>query len=336
MQAVIVAGGLGTRLRPLTLTRPKALLPLVNRPQILHTLDRLPPVVDEVLVAVNYRFAEVRDFVAEHGLADRVTVVDEPVPLGTGGAVKSLASRLTDTFLVFNGDVVTSLDVEALLQDHRGADAVGTIAVGEVEDPSTFGVVRLDGRRIVEFVEKPERGSAPSRLANAGAYVLETEALDVMPAGREVSMEREVFPSLIPRGLRAYPFDGFWCDAGTLDNFLRASDRLMRRGPYVQHPPVLESGGSVLHPVAFGTGCRVAGQVGPSVVLGEGCVVHRAVLRDSTLLDRVVVEPGARVESSILGSRVTVGPDAVVRRSIVGDGAEIPGARTVVDARVSP
>src|SRR5467141_2113189 len=313
MQAVVIAGGLGTRLRPLTFSRPKALVPLLNKPQILHILERLPSSVDEVFVAVNYMYDRVREFFQEADAGRSVEVVEEATPLGTGGAVKNVASRIDGTFAVYNGDVIDSLDFSRFLAFHRKRGALATIALHEVPDPSAFGVVAMDGSRVTRFVEKPAPGEAPSRLVNAGRYIFEPEVLDGIAAGREVSMEREVFPALASQGLHGFPFEGYLAATGMLleDGGARVDPRAKVDGARLE--------GAVLVP----EGCEVSGRLGPDVVLGARCRVESATVSTSVLLDGASVESGAMVMRSIIGEDSSVGPGATVEDSIIGDGVRV-------------
>ena len=208
MQAIVLAGGLGTRLRPLTFNRPKALVPLLNRPQVLHIFDRLPKAVDEAFVAVSYMPDRVRDFFRETELGVDVAEIGGEGTLGTGGAGKNAAGRIDDPFVVCNGDVIDSVDFPAFLKFHRKNKALASIALREVEDPSAFGVVAMEQGRITRFVEKPPAEKAPSHLINAGRYIFEPEVLDFIEPGRAVSMETEVFPRLAGEGLDGFPFCG--------------------------------------------------------------------------------------------------------------------------------
>jgi mannose-1-phosphate guanylyltransferase len=335
MQAVIIAGGLGTRLRPLTFNRPKALVPLLNRAQILHILERLPKAVDEVFVAVNYMSDRVREFFQEVEVGRSVVVVEEATPLGTGGAVKNVASRIDGTFAVYNGDVIDSLDFTKFLAFHRKRGGLATIALYEVPDPSAFGVVAMDGSRITRFVEKPAAGEAPSRLINAGRYIFEPEVLDGIEAGREVSMEREVFPALASKGLHGFPFEGYWTDAGTLDGYLAATRILLANGGAAVDPRAKVSRARLDGAVLVPEGCEVTGRVGPDVVLGPGCRVDAAAVASSVLLEGASVEAGAVVRGSIIGEDSSVGPGATVEDSIVGDGVRVRKARRVVRERMA-
>src|SRR5437870_2445177 len=234
MQLVVIAGGFGKRLRPLTLTRPKALIPLVDRPLVLHILDSLPPSCDEAIIAVNYLFEQVRDFFREHESRIAVRVVDEPTPLGTGGALKNVERYLRGPFAVYNGDIVDTIDFDSLVQTHRKAGGIGTIAVGRVDDPSDFGAVDIVKGRIARFVEKPARGETASHLVNAGRYVFEPGVFDFIEPGRPVSMEREVFPGLIAEGLTPYRFEGWWSACRSLP-MRRSSTTGWRHDPPLRH-----------------------------------------------------------------------------------------------------
>ncbi len=334
MQLVIIAGGLGTRLRPLTLHRPKALVPLLNRPQILHVLERLPPSIDQVILAVNYMYDRVRDFFEAQELAPEVVVVNEPQPLGTGGAIKNLEDRLHGTFAVANGDVVDSLDLAAFAAFHHASGGIGSIAVWPAEDPTGFGVVALEGERVTRFVEKPSEGEAPSNLVNAGHYVFEPEVFAFIEAGRVVSLEREVFPKLVPRGLFAYRWKGYWSDAGTLPAYLHAQRLLLEAGQASVSKEAETSRGEVRSPVLIAPGCFVEGRVGPSVVLGRGCKIGRALIRNATLLDGVSVDDKVEIDSSIVGEGAAIGEGSHLHDTIVGDGVQVAPHSELTGARV--
>lgn len=335
MQAVIIAGGLGKRLRPLTLTRPKALVPLVNKPQVVHILEALPPPCEEAILAVNYRFAQVRDFFREHEFRVPVRVIDEPTPLGTGGALRNVERLLHGPFAVYNGDVVDSIDFDDLVRAHRKGRGIGTIAVWRVDDPSAFGVVEVAGGRIIRFLEKPAPGETASHLVNAGRYVFEPEVFDFIGKGVAVSLEREVFPRLTERGLTAYPFEGWWSDAGTLSNYLNAQHLLLAAGRGKIAPDSDVTSATLQPPVALGPGSFVEGRLGPDVVLGRSCKVGRAVVRNAALLDGVSVDDKAEVLGSIIGAGASVGEGAQVRDSILQDGVQVPPHAEIVDDRVA-
>jgi len=335
VQAVLVAGGLGTRLRPLTLTRPKGLVPLLNRPMLLHVIERLPAAVDEVIVAANYLTAQLDEFFRQEDVGRPVAVVREKRRLGTGGCLKNLEDRLSGTFLAFNGDVISSLAVSDLLTAHRRHGGLGTIALFEVEDPSGFGVVALDGSRIKKFVEKPAKDEAPSHLANAGAYAFEPDILAAMPPGEPVSLERDVFPKVLRKGLYGFPFTGYWADAGTRETFLRATEILLRtQGSEVNRRAQVLPTAKLVKPVAVAADATVEGEVGPVVTLGRACMIGAARVSRSVLFDRVTVGDGATVSGSLVGEGCTVGARSLVRDSILGDGVTVKADAQIVGERV--
>src|SRR6266513_2692477 len=307
MQLVIIAGGFGKRLRPLTLTRPKALIPLVDRPLVLHILDSLPPSCDAVIIAVNYLFEQVRDFFRGH------------------------ESRIA----VYNGDIVDTIDFDGLVETHRKAGGIGTIAVGPVDDPSDFGAVEIVKGRITRFIEKPARGETASHLVNAGRYVFEPRVFDFIERGRPVSMEREVFPRLIEQGLTPYRFEGWWSDAGTLANYLNAQHLLLAAGRAKIAPEADVTAGRLRPPVYVGAGSFVEGRLGPDVVLGKSCKVGRASVVNATLLEGVSVDDKVEIASSIIGAGAAIGEGAHVRDSILEDGVQVPPHAEVLDDRVA-
>jgi len=335
VQAVLIAGGLGTRLRPLTFARPKVLLPLINRPLVLHVLERLPARVDEVFVAANYRTEQIREFFAREDVGRRVEVVREKRRLGTGGCLKNLEDRLSGTFLAFNADVVSSLAVDDLLAAHRENGGVGTIALWEVADPTAFGVVALEGDRIRRFVEKPPKGEAPSNLVNAGAYVFESEILAAIPEGGPASLERDVFPGVLRKGLFGFRFSGYWSDVGTPENFLRATEILLReRGSEVSHQAHLAPTATPVKPLAVAAGSMLDGRVGPVVAIGRDCTIGKARLSHCVLFDRVTVADDARIEESLIGEGCRIGPRSLVQGSVLGDGVAIGADEEVIGKRV--
>ena len=305
MKAVVLVGGQGTRLRPLTLVTPKQLLPIAGRPMIELVVEHLAAHgIDEVVLALGYRPVAFIDAYPDghcRGVALRYAV--EPEPLDTAGAV-SFAARevgIDDTFVVVNGDVLTDLDVGALIGFHRASPGRAAIALTPVSDPSVYGVVptRSDGQ-VIDFIEKPPRDEAPTNLINAGTYVLDPTIIDLVPPGRRVSIEREVFPALAAAGeLYAMASDADWIDAGVPSTYLAANL------------------------------ARAAGRV------GAGSAVDRlANVSDSVLGEAVIVAAHARVEGSLLLDGATVGEGAVVQGSIVGPGATIGAGATVKDLSV--
>lgn len=337
MQAVILAGGLGTRLRPITYTRPKALVPLLNRPMVLHLMEALPPAVDEVILAASYMIEPLRSFFELNPPEVEVTIVEEEEPLGTGGALKNLEGMVKGTFLVLNGDVVSSISLGDLLAFHENKGGLGAIALWEVENPAGFGMVGLGkGGRVERFLEKPGAGEEFSKLVNAGVYVLEVRVLEEIPPGRPVSLEREVFPRLIEVGLYGRTYSGYWVDAGTLENYLVATRLLLDRdGTSLASGVQLQPGSGVLDPVCVGRSTILRGGfVGPYASLGQGCDLRGAKVANSVLLDGVRVGEGCIIEDSLVGSQVVIGPDARLQGCIVADGVTIEGGSKLLGERV--
>ena len=334
MEFIVIAGGLGTRLRPLTLQRPKALVPLLNRPQILHVLDRLPPSCERIIVAVNYLYEPVRDYFEALDTDVEVVVVNEPTPLGTGGAIKNVEAHVSGTFAVANGDVIDNIDFAAFLKFHRRHGGIGSLGVASVEDPTAFGVVALDGERITRFVEKPQETEAPSNLVNAGRYLFEPDVFDLIEEGRAVSLEREVFPKLIPLGLHAFRETGFWSDAGTLPAYIEAQRLLLENGKAGIAAGAEASRAQVRSPVLVAAGSFVEGHLGPNVVLGRGCKIGRCAIRNAALFDGVSVDDKVDLDGAIIGAGAAIGEGSVVRNTIVGDGVQVPPHAKLDGARV--
>ena len=318
MKALVLVGGFGTRLRPLTFTTPKQLLPIAGRPMIEWVVGRLAGHgVDEVVLSLGYKpdaFLEAYPGGEIAGLPFRVAV--EPEPRGTAGAVRFSADEvgLDETFLVLNGDVLTDLDLATLIAFHGEAGAEATIALQPVDDPSRFGVVPTDDSgRVEAFVEKPPPGTAPTNNINAGTYVIEPSVVGRIAPGVEVSIERETFPALVEDGsLYALAADTYWLDTGTPEQFLEANLDIVtgRRRVDVASTTLSEpdAGATVVDSV-IGRGCRIA----------AGARVERSVLFDGCTLGE-----GAVGVDSVLGHGATVAAGAeLCNGSVIGDGEDI-------------
>jgi mannose-1-phosphate guanylyltransferase len=327
MQAIVLVGGEGTRLRPLTESVPKPALTLVDRPFLAYVIEWLAGHgVEEVVLACGFLPDVLREALGDGELAGaRIRYVVEPDPLGTAGAIRFAADRLggtlEDRFLALNGDVLTDLDLTALLRAHEERDARATIALHPVEDSSAYGLVRCgeDGE-VLEFLEKTgER--APGEV-NAGMYVLERSVLDLIPLGESTSIEREVFPRLVGNGLRALRLDGYWMDIGTPERYLQATWDILERevetlveptGPGVHVDPTAEIAESA--------------SIGPRAVIGAGCRLDSDVeVRESVLLDGCVVGTGARIERSILAAGALVEPGTAVEGAVAGRNENVPAS----------
>ncbi|HEV2758910.1 MAG TPA: NDP-sugar synthase [Acidimicrobiales bacterium] len=350
MKAVVLVGGTGTRLRPLTLTVPKQVLPIVEVPMIERVLAYLESHgVDEVVLSLGY-LSDAFEALFPDGTAGgvRLTYAVEPEPLDTAGAVRFAAryAGIEERFLVVNGDILTDLDVTAMVAFHVERKAQASISLAKVADPSAFGLVPIDGEgKVIAFVEKPAPGAVGPSLINAGTYVLETSVLDHIPEGRRVSIEREVFPVLADAGtLYGFHSADYWTDTGTPLQYLEAQLALIsgrRPGPPAPGATagpdgawtvgVATPGPGVHGPSFVGKGAWVAAEASvEGSVVGAGCRIHPgARVVDSVLLPDGVVGEGALVSRSILGRGVRVGGDAEVTGvSVLGDGYVVdPGAR---------
>jgi mannose-1-phosphate guanylyltransferase len=330
MRAVVLVGGFGTRLRPLTHHVPKPMLPVGHRPMLARLVDRLAAGgVTEVVLALGFRPEPFVEAFPDGRIGDvRLRYAVEPEPLDTAGAVRFAADTvgIDDTFVVANGDVITDLDVRRLVEIHRDRAAQATIHLISVDDPSAFGVVDLaDDGTVRAFVEKPAPGTEPSDLVNAGTYVFEPSVLDLIEPGRRVSIERDTFPRLAAAGrTHGVPTADYWIDAGRPELYRAANLDLLdsaRPGPRCE-------------PVAATATVGADATVDHSIV-GDGAVVEDgAVLRDSVLLPRARVGAAAQVTTSLVMGRV--GPGAVVTDAVIGADGVVPPGATVESASVPP
>ncbi|HYP54961.1 MAG TPA: NDP-sugar synthase [Solirubrobacterales bacterium] len=325
MQAIVLVGGKGTRLRPLTETVPKPALTLVDRPFLAYMVEWLAAHgVEEVILACGFLPDVLREALAgEEGRAGvRIRYVAEPEPLGTAGAIRFAADQAGDigeTFFALNGDVLTDLDLTALLAAHRERGARATIGLHPVEDSSAYGVVRsaADGE-VLEFAEKT--GEAAPGEVNAGMYALDRSVLDLIPPGRAVSIEREIFPGLARDGLYGLRLEGYWMDIGTPERYLQASWDILERRVETRVEP---TGPGQL--VSADAEVADDATVGPRAVVGPGCRIGPgARLDESVLLERAVVGGGARVERSILSPGAVVAADAEVSDAVAGPDERVP------------
>ena len=358
--ALIVAGGRGTRLQPLTYTTPKPLLPFCGAPFLSGVIRRLATAgVQRVFLVVGADtapFAVLRDDAASVGV--EIAMVPEPEPLDTAGGVREVADELTDTFLVLNGDILTDVDVTRVVAHHRRAGADGTLVLTEVEDTASYGVAVRDGTQITRFVEKPAPGALPGQNAiNAGTYVLEPTVFDGLPRG-PLSFERRVFPDALERGLHLEGFveSGVWADLGTPSRFL-AGHALALDGelawPTVAAVPETSPGVRVADgaevapdavlegPVLVLGGARVGAgaQIGPHVVLGRDARVgEKAVVRRSVLFDDARIGEAVEATGLIAGFGAHVDAGARLGRGVVLGDCEHVGDGVVLDdgQRVPP
>lgn len=360
MQAVILVGGQGTRLRPLTSTVPKPVVTLVDRPFISFMLEWLRRHgVDDVIMSCGFLADSVRAVLGDGSeLGLRLRFVEEPEPRGTAGALKLAEPMLDERFLMLNGDVLTDIDLTAQIAQHETTGARATLSLVPVADPSAYGLVMLhEDHSVRDFVEKPSPDRNETNLISAGAYVLERDILELVPADRNVSIEREVWPLLIGQGLYGFPSESYWLDIGTPGRYLQGTFDIIegnvetavgeRLGDdWLAIDERAEVHGRVIPPAVIERGVVVeaGAHVGSLVVLGEdvsigaGATVERAVilrgaqigpgceLRDCIVAPRAHVGPGSRITGgAVLGEDVRIGADNVVTRGArIFPGVELP------------
>jgi mannose-1-phosphate guanylyltransferase len=350
LTAVILVGGEGTRLRPLTKRTPKPMLPLVDRPLLAYTFEHLRRHdVDRAVLSCGYLPTPIQEHFGDRYGSLALEYRVEPAPLGTGGGIRFGADGVAETFVALNGDVLHGADLTAMVAAHRETGAAGTVLLVPVEDPSRYGLVRCDDDgRVRAFVEKPRPEEIDTNLINAGLYVLEPEVLDLIPPGGAVSIERDVFPQLVAAGrLYGFRLDGYWRDVGTPESYLHAHRDVLERnvvtevgealGPdyvLVQEGAQVSPGARLVPPVFVGAGAAVAAgaRIGSLAVIGPGARVGaNAVVEAAVVGARAVVGPESGVSGSILGDDVELGAGCDVRAlSVVGPGARI-GDRNMLD-----
>ena len=319
MRAVVLVGGFGTRLRPLTSDLPKQMLPIVDRPMIEHVVGHLAAHgVEEVVLSLGFLPDAFLDAYPDGRCAGiPLHYAVEPEPLDTAGAIRFAAedAGIDEAFLVLNGDVLTDLAVDELIGFHRASGAEATVSLTPVDDPSRYGVVPTDADgRVTGFVEKPPAGAAPCNWINAGTYVFEPSVIDRIEPGRRVSVEREVFPAMADEGvLYGLRSEAYWVDTGTPETYLGVQLDLLDgvRGPArsgVDDAAEIHPGATVRRSV-----------IGPGAVVAEGSRVC-----DSVVMAGSRIGEGAVVDGSLVGTDATIGPDAqVLGLSVVGHGAEV-------------
>jgi mannose-1-phosphate guanylyltransferase len=361
MQALILAGGEGTRLRPLTLTMPKPAIQLVDRPFLRYMIDWLGHHgIDEVVIASGFGADVLRGALGDgHDEGPSIAYLEEGEPLGTGGPLRLAAERgaLRERFLVLNGDLLADLDLGELMRAHEESAAAATLALYHVDDPSGYGLVRREAGptgEVLEFLEKPEPGDIDTNEISAGAYVMERGVVDSIPPGRMVSIEREVFPSLVGHGLYGHRLGGYWMDIGTPERYLQASwdilegrvrtgagARLNRAGLLVEEGAGVDSAATVQPPALIETDATAGAEasIGPRAVIARGSHLGEgAVVSSSVVLGRSSIASNATVSDSIIAPDVRIGEGARIGPgAVIGEGARVdPGAELGEGARLAP
>jgi mannose-1-phosphate guanylyltransferase len=319
MKAVILVGGEGTRLRPLTYTTVKAMVPILNKPFIQYLVQYLNNhSIDDVILAMGYKPDTIKKYFSEVTTDSKITYSIESTPLGTAGAVKHAANHLSkeNTFFIFNGDIFTDLDLTEMLKYHKMNKAKVTIALTPVDDPTQFGVVELDTRqRVLRFCEKPGLEEAPGNLINAGTYIVENEILDYIPEDRRCMFEHDIFPQLLSEGVPVYGYTSsiYWMDMGTPGKYFRlnydllnSKSALMNVGPdtiAIDHGSIIHKDTILKAPLLIDSGCEISQGVklaGPCII-GQNCMIKE----------------NTQIENSILWQNVKAGKNTVIENCII-------------------
>lgn len=344
MKAILLAGGQGTRLRPLTLNTPKPVVPIFGRPFLHYQIDRIlqVPEIDEVILSLNYQPERIEAVLGDGpSLGVRIRYVVEPIPLGTAGGIKFASRGVDETVVVFNGDVLTEIDLAAVVAHHRERRALATIVLTPVDNPMAYGLVETDGAgNVSRFVEKPDPSQITTNLINAGIYVLEPRTFDRIPDDVPWSIERRYFPSLVERGetFAAYVYGGYWIDIGTpakytqvhrdvLDGRFDAAPFTARSTERVVVSPDVRKGSGVTirGPVFIDRDVTIDDGVtiGPRAVVGRGCRIGaNTTIEESILWPGCSVGPGSTVTGAVLGRSCAVGASVSVGAgTLLGDGS---------------
>jgi len=342
LKALVLAGGFGTRLRPMSCSRPKMLFPLVNQPLIDYTLQNLAQGgVDTVVLSVYYMAESIVRYLGPTKFDMGILYSREQRPLGTAGPIKKARDMLdNEPFIAMNGDVLTDLDINRLINFHEEKGGLATIALVQVPDPSRYGAVDMDRYgHIRRFVEKPEPGMAPSKLINAGIYVLEPEIFDYIPnKGRKVSIEREVFPRLAEEGkLFGFESHSFWMDIGQPHDYLEANAMILRKSNGIKPPSSFKKDAStnLKSPCSFGENVTVGAdsQIGPNVSISENVEIGKGCrIENSIIFSGAVIEDYSSVRNAIIGENALLGRWVKVESgSLIGDYVVINDGVTITE-----
>ena len=307
MEAIILAGGFGTRLKPLTYTRAKSLLPILNKPMIVYLIESLPKSVKKVILAVNYKKNQIEKFFQDNDFGKEIIVNDEPRPLGTGGATKFAEKHITDRFFVLNSDIICSINLEKMIKLHIKKKSISTISLWPVDNVSEFGVADVvDDSKIIGFVEKPKPEDAPSKLINAGAYLLEPEILDYIKPNKFVSMEKDIFNQIITDTDRffGFKFDGYWMDIGRISSLLKVNSFLLNNKNMIN---------------CFGKKVIQNGIISYCSIGNNSNIGYNSKLESSVIFENVIIGDNVYLKNSIIGEGCKIYNDSKIINTVIGD-----------------
>jgi mannose-1-phosphate guanylyltransferase len=357
MKAVILSGGFGTRLRPLTINTPKSMVPVLNIPFLEYFIKRLKAhKVSDIALAVSYLAEPIKAYFGDGSRFDvKLSYTIEETPLGTAGAVKNAGGFIDEPTLVFNGDIFTDLDITAMIENHKQNKAMLTIALTPVEDPTSYGLVETDNQnKIVRFLEKPNPDEITTNMINAGTYILEPEVMSLIPSQTNCSFERDIFPLLLreKKAVFAYPSDCYWIDIGKPENYFQLHYDLLN-GKSNQYrfdngkKKVVTGRNCFIHPSAQISGPAVIGdncvigedvKINGSVVIGSNSKIsNSSVVDDCILWNSVHVEPFARIKHTIIANNSHLGSGCIIEQAVLGNNTIIGYGQKVKAGRlVSP
>ena len=341
MKAIILVGGMGTRLQPLTLNYPKPMMPIANLPLLQHTISHLKRNGIEEIILSTYYYPEAFEeyFGDGKSFGVKITYVVEKEPLGTCGAVKNVEDQIDGTFIVLNGDVLTSVDVRRMVDFHKRHKATGTIYLSPVEDPTIYGLVLITGDGVVEdFLEKPSWDQVTTNLINAGIYILEPEVLEMAPKNENYSFERGLFPRLLKEGklLYGFPSSAYWLDIGTPEKYLQVNWDMLE-GKYLgafDHPlnqlakqvgenTKIDDTTTLFGTVVIGKNCRIGKNTTISTpsVIGNDCIIGKsAIIEGSVIMDGCQIGDFCVIKQSIISKKVKLAEKVLIsEKSIIGD-----------------
>ncbi|AEF16121.1 Mannose-1-phosphate guanylyltransferase [Thermoanaerobacterium xylanolyticum LX-11] len=323
MKALLLAGGLGTRLRPLTNFLPKPMVPIMGRPLLESTILRLKNQgVDEVVISTCYKSNHIENYFKNgEKLGVKVSFIKEDIPLGTGGAIKNAEEFFNDTFLILNSDIICDIDIRSLVEYHKSKKALATIAMTKVEDPSQYGVIEYDDNDyITAFKEKPKPYETNSKWINAGIYVFEPQLLNEIPKDEVVSIERDTYPKLLSKGYKmaAYRYDGYWIDIGTIEKYKKVHfDILKKYCKYVDvshhdikhRKNIIDNSVKIVEPVFIGSNVKIdaKAEIGPYAIIGDNTHIgSNSIIRHSVLWDNVKVKGNVNLINAVVASNSVV------------------------------
>ncbi|MFN3966888.1 MAG: sugar phosphate nucleotidyltransferase [Endomicrobiia bacterium] len=345
MKALILLGGQGTRLRPVTCKTPKPMLPILNRPALTYQLELLKKhKIKEVIFCLNYLSKSFKEYFGKkNNFGLKIYYVKERTPLGTGGAIKNSEKLITGTTIIFNGDILTDVNLQKVIEFHKSKKAILTIVLVRVKDPTIYGLVETDkNSRILRFLEKPSWDEVTTNTINAGIYIFEPELLNYIPKGINYSVERGLFPLLLEKKKPVYGFisNSYWLDIGTVEKYLQAHHDILKgelkvtipgkqikKNVWVEKKVILGKHISIDGKIVIGENTKLEDfvQLSGMVSIGKNCLIKKGTtISDSVILDNTVVEEGAKIENSLVGKNCIIEPHTTLGSgSAVGDNSRI-------------